>query len=255
MRGLKPRLLALGLPGDSMSLRLWRLKNAHCGETGLIVGNGPSTTIEALEKTGCMVSVGMNQVFKIFDKTHWRPSYYAISDSVVAENFGERILAAYQGVILASDHLRPVLGADSRIIYFPKDHEVYEEEYPGFSTNCLNVVHGGYTTAYLCMQLFWHFGIRDMLTMGVDAAYDFSGSEKIGELGKYEVVSPGPNENWFIPGYFDSGEKMLKPKVKQQVIAYLAAQQFFSTHGGSIKNVGINSPLNVFEKCYLDHLV
>lgn len=251
----KNRILKAGLPYDRNSLRLYRRKNSHVGQIALVIGNGPSVDLATLEKFRGAVSFGMNQIFRIFDQTEWRPTYYALSDTLVAENFGKQILDLFHGMILASDHLRDILGPDERILYFRKDHEDYIDELPKFSENCLDVVHGGYTTAYLCMQLGWFFGIRKILTMGIDASYDFANDPVIGRLGTYDVVTPSTSGNWFIPGYFEGNQQMLVPKVKQQVMAYHSAYQFITDHSGTIHNIGKESPLDVFPKTdYKDFL-
>jgi hypothetical protein len=181
----KCNLLKQGIPCDKHSLALWKLKNTHTGQKCLIVGNGPSSSIEYLDRVSGVISFGMNQIYRIFPETTWRPDYYAISSTVLAENYGKDILASFNGSLLASNHLHPILGDNPRIIYFNKEHEDYDDELPEFSSNCLNIVNGGYTTAYLCMQLAWHFGMRDFLTMGLDASYDFSKVPTESNVGKF----------------------------------------------------------------------
>jgi hypothetical protein len=240
--------LSFDIPVDKDSRKLFYLKNKHKGQSALIVGNGPSVRIENLENSSGMISFGMNQIFRIFEKTNWRPDYYAISDTLVAENFGDKILSLYNGTILASYHLKQILGSDKRILYFRKDHECYENTNPQFSDNCMKIVYGGYTTSYLCMQLAWFFGMKNMFTMGIDANYDFDDAEKVGMHGNYEVVLTKQKKNWFIPEYFDENEKMIKPKVKQQSLAYYAAKRFIEAKGGNITNVGQDSPLDIFPR-------
>jgi hypothetical protein len=230
------------------------MKNNHTGKMALIVGNGPSANIEHLERSSSCISFGMNQVFKIFKDTSWRPTYYALSDTLVAENFGEQILDAYNGTVFASDHLKEILGDHKRIVYFQKSHEDYIDTFPPFSRNCLSVVYGGYTTAYLCMQLSWYFGIRNIATMGIDANYNFASNPCVDRLGIYEIVVPKSDNNWFINDYFTGHEKMIKPKTKQQVLAYHAAKFFIERHGGSIHNIGKDSPLDVFARVDFDSL-
>ena len=61
---------------------LRRFKNSHLGERCFIVGNGPSLKIEDLEKlyVNGEITFAFNMIYKIFDQTLWRPTYYGISD-------------------------------------------------------------------------------------------------------------------------------------------------------------------------------
>jgi len=226
----------------------------HRGHRVFVLGNGPSLKVECFEPLRQEITFGMNQMFKCFDQTSWRPTYYAISDSLVAENYGRMICQNYGGIIFASEHLQPILGRHPRVVYFPKTHEVYEEGEPAFSPTPLPALVGAYTTTYLCFQLAWYMGIRDFITLGIDANYSFSAMENHGKLGVYEKAANASQDNWFVPGYFEKDVVLLKPRVKQQVLAYRAARRFIEDHGGRIRNAGFQSPLEVFERVNFDSL-
>jgi hypothetical protein len=238
---------ALGLPLGANDVALKKLKNKHCGKRIFIVGSGPSLRVDLLDSLTTEVSFGMNQIYKVFPYTDWRPSYVVISDSLVAENFGNELLDKYDGTILASAHLTSILGLSPRIIYFRKTHEIYSNEFPDFSTNALLRVVGGFTSAYLCYQLAWYFGARVLYTLGIDASYQYETAKTGGWLGEWEIVSGGSPTNYAIPNYL-AGKPQLKGSVKHMLLAHEAANDFFNRNGGKIFNVGENSPLDVFPK-------
>lgn len=243
------------LPADGNDLKLWRCKNRHRDRRAFVLGNGPSLKMEFLARLQGQVSFGMNQVFKCFPQTPWRPTYYVLSDTLVARSHGAAILRTYPGLVFASEHLRPDLGEHRRVVYFRKTNETGELREPEFSPNALWCLVGGYTTAYLCFQLGWFMGVRDFITLGIDASYRFDGAKSHGRTGAYECISNAPSGNYFLPDYIEKDAVMLKPHVAQQVLAYQATRRFVESHGGRVRNAGAGSPLEAFPKISFDELV
>lgn len=73
-----------GMFHNNNSLRLERLKDSHKGERCFLIGNGPSLTGEDLHLLKDEYTFGTNMVYKIFDKTDWRPSFHCVSDTIYA---------------------------------------------------------------------------------------------------------------------------------------------------------------------------
>ena len=58
--------------------RIARLRNKHAGQRCFIVANGPSLRpedLDLLQRSG-EITFGMNRIYKLFDQTRWRPTYY-----------------------------------------------------------------------------------------------------------------------------------------------------------------------------------
>ena len=62
---------------------LKQFQNIHIGERCFIVGNGPSLRCEDLDMLKQEITFGSNYIYKIFNKTDWRPTYYFNSDNMV----------------------------------------------------------------------------------------------------------------------------------------------------------------------------
>lgn len=77
-----------GMFHNNNSLRLERLKDSHKGERCFLIGNGPSLTGEDLHLLKDEYTFGTNMVYKIFDKTDWRPSFHCVSDTIYASKLG-----------------------------------------------------------------------------------------------------------------------------------------------------------------------
>jgi len=68
---------------------LKKFKDIHRGKRCFIVATGPSLTLEDVEKIKGEITFGMNSVYKLFDKTDWRPDYYGVIDPWVFDNIQE----------------------------------------------------------------------------------------------------------------------------------------------------------------------
>ena len=62
------------------------LKNRYAGKRCFVIGNGPSLTKEDLELLRNEVTFASNRIYKMFDKTDWRPTFYAVFDESVASD-------------------------------------------------------------------------------------------------------------------------------------------------------------------------
>ena len=62
------------------SNRLRSLKNIYKGEKCFIIGNGPSLKVEDLDRIKNYYCFSANQIYQIFDKTEWRPTFYTMMD-------------------------------------------------------------------------------------------------------------------------------------------------------------------------------
>ena len=74
------------LTGDARNdSKILFYKNRHKGERCFLIGNGPSLTPEDLNKIKGEITFGCNKVFKIFDETEWRPTYFCMIDALIAK--------------------------------------------------------------------------------------------------------------------------------------------------------------------------
>ena len=74
--------------------RIRAMKDCHKGERCFIVATGPSLKVEDLERLRGETTIGVNSLFRAFGQTSWRPTYYALCDKRVYEQYlqtGERL--------------------------------------------------------------------------------------------------------------------------------------------------------------------
>jgi hypothetical protein len=244
---LRSWLLRCSIPVNRDTAQLRRYKNQYIGQKAVVVGSGPSADPEALDQVHCL-SFGMNQAFKLFAQTSWRPNFYVLSDLLVAQNYGKEILSTVGFPIFAAHNLKPVLGEHENIIYFWKENENYSSGLPQFSYNCLEKIHGGFTTTYICFQFALYFGIREVGTLGIDASYQYDSKASKGQFYEYEVHEGGSRENHAIANYHDPDKPHLRPKVDEQKLSYMKARESYYKVGARVYNIGFGSPMEIFPK-------
>lgn len=83
------RLAAFQFSSDHKKLK--SLREKYEGETCFIVGNGPSLTVEDLEKLKDKHCFAFNRIYEIYDKTNWRPEFYMVLDNDVMRTVAKNI--------------------------------------------------------------------------------------------------------------------------------------------------------------------
>ena len=96
VRGVQ--ILSFQKTDDSKYIK--KLHNTKKGQSCFIVGNGPSITAEDLDKIIGFDSFASNRVYCIFDRTHWRPSYYMALDRIITRGIQEEDLKELNGAAI-----------------------------------------------------------------------------------------------------------------------------------------------------------
>lgn len=66
--------------GRRDDLKIANLKNCHKGERCFVIATGPSLVLEDVEKIKHETTLAVNSIFRLYDKTDWRPDYYVFLD-------------------------------------------------------------------------------------------------------------------------------------------------------------------------------
>ena len=245
---LRRFLQACHLPRRPSELGLWRIRNRHKGERCVIIGMGPSLRIEDLERLKGTVTFACNKVFLAFPKTLWRPTYYTISDTLIAESCKQEIDAISAEKIFP-DYTFAILKDVENILWIPsmQPSEYEPGDEIGFSSDLLEGIQpGGCTVVYDQIQIAYHMGFREVILIGVDFHYQslVSTSEK-GEQG--EIVKAGAMSNYFIKNYCTPGERQNLPKLHEQMAAYRVARKVFEKSGRRLVNASRKTALTELE--------
>jgi len=219
---------------------LEKYRGIHSGERCFLIGNGPSLTIEDLNKIyeNGEKSFGCNQIYKIFEKAMWRPSYYVIGDGKVWEEVKNEFPSN------STCFIRNFMGeVDKRndIEYYSSNGEKYYPGYPSFSNDLVQGVFGGRTVMYDMLQIAAYMGFKEIYLLGVDLSW--------GEDGK---------DTHFCKDYVNEElEKQIRENVKYKKEiehAYMAARQFGEKHGIEIYNATRGGHLEIFKRADFDKI-
>ena len=228
-------------------------KNEYAGQRCFIVANGPSLRAEdlgLLHQRG-EITFGMNRIYKLFDQTKWRPTYYVCEDELIAQSQQAEINAIptkgkFIPVELNWWHNVQIEDA----IYF---HLNYREEarYPfGFSTNIARQLDCRGTVTCSCMQLAAYMGFTEIYLLGVDHNYrvtiDINGN----------TITDPTAKDYFCEGYDSDIKDLVVHDMGNNTRAYMDAKKFCDSTDGkvTIYNATRGGKLEVFPRVDFDSL-
>lgn len=142
---------------------------------------GPSLTMEDINLLKNEYTFGMNSIFKIFDQTEWRPTFYAIQDEKVYQKIKDNQEFKNIKNKFVADFIFDHFKKEEDDIMFPLDlldHHSYnmKEFDTKFSDNAYNIVYDGATITYSIFQIAYYLGFRELYLIGCDC--DYSGSKQ-----------------------------------------------------------------------------
>lgn len=212
-----------------------KFRNIHKGKRCFIVATGPSLLIDdldILERNG-EICFSMNIIHKAFDKTKWRPEYYAVSDiQYISENMDiiDSLNVSHKFV---GDQYPEFwnFSHDARIIkyHFNASDCCYD-----FSPDASRGCYAGHTITYICMQIAVFMGFDEIYLLGVDCNYQ-----------------KGSKNNYFIE---EDEEDYMEHREDKMLMAYQSAREYADAHGIKIYNATRGGALEVFERVNFDEL-
>jgi hypothetical protein len=151
--------------------RLLQLKNIHNGGTCFVIGNGPSLSVDDLnriyDKRG--ITFATNRIFKMFDKTEWRPTYY-VSEDILLMKDAQNII---QNMPVKKRFIPINLKWYEEVDIPNADYFYIEYSEPLKDTFCLSTdiphsirCRGTVTTT--CLQIAIYMGFSNIYLIGVD---------------------------------------------------------------------------------------
>ncbi len=235
-----------GLPLSENSRRLARLRNRHYGQRGFVIGNGPSLSIADLDALQCEITFASNKVFLAFDQTTWRPTYYSVTDILVARN-NRHTIRELSLCKLFGWTVRNEFAGDADITWI---HERPAHE-QGFSADLFHGAYGGYSVVFTQLQLAAFLGLREIILLGIDFHFDVP-QQTHGACIHGEVLKGSGETNHFHPDYRKPGETWTMPRLDMQRAAFQRAADYAQRHGIQIWNASRQTRLDVFPCRSLD---
>lgn len=228
-------------------------KGEHTGQRCFIVANGPSLRAEDLDllHQHGEITFGMNRIYKLFDQTKWRPTYYVCEDELIAKGQQAEINAIptkckFIPVELNWWHDVQIDNA----LYFHLNYKT-ENRYPyGFSTDIAHQLDCRGTVTCSCMQLAAYMGFTEIYLLGVDHNYrvtiDINGN----------TVTDPTAKDYFCEGYDSDIKDLVVHDMGNNTRAYMDAKRFCDSSGGKITiyNATRGGKLEVFPRVDFDSL-
>lgn len=227
------------------------LKNSQNAKRCFIIGNGPSLTLEDLEMLKNEDCFAANSIYKLFDKTMWRPTYYVSQDIKVLDD-----LSGDLGFI--SDSCKYVFlnsGVCERYPDVFKRNNVYaffvntfddDIHFPGFSYDIVKEIDEGYTVTYGCIQMAVYMGYSEIYILGCDHNYTAT----------YAIDGRVRTDSTVNNNYMKLMDHKLinLPRLDKTTIAYAKARKACEEKGIIIKNATRGGKLEIFERINFDDL-
>lgn len=152
-----------------------KFKNNLVDKRIFIIALGPSLKVEDLEKImkNNDITISMNKIFYIFEKTRWRPTYYVLSDGFAIRDYEKEMDAI-------EDFSDTEKFFSNNYVKFWENNldksyhcfrQIQDMKNIGFSEDFSKGVYSGMTVVYACMQLAIYLGVKEIYLLGCDFNY------------------------------------------------------------------------------------
>ena len=164
--------------------KMLKFKNAYEGKRCFFIGLGPSLLTSDLEKLSNEVTFAVNNVFSLYERTSWRPTFY-LNQETIAQNSdyiynlsskNYRLCDPSVSFFPLNKYSREINQNVKNAIFLPivNDWTMY---YGGsiktnsFSKDCSVEVHGAFVSMYSCLQIAAYMGFKEIIMIGCDGKY------------------------------------------------------------------------------------
>lgn len=247
--GFARKVKLVTYPLSKSSRKIRKFKDKYLGKRCFIIGNGPSLRAEDLDKLKGEYCFAANRVYKIFDKTDWRPTFFCSEDYKTLEACVDEINALpcehkFISIACHWDMGINIKGAK----YFLLKYDDIENIPPQFSRQVDKFISWGNTITYTSIQLAVHMGFKEIYLLGVD--HSFSVYQNL----KGEVIKDENAKDYFCEDYNKDKDKLFVPTPERSELAYMAAQAFANSSDVKIYNATRGGKLEVFPRVNFDDI-
>ena len=219
-------------------MKIRSLKNSCIGKRCFIVGSGPSLTMEQLEMIKYEDCFGANRIYKLFDKTSWRPKYYVIQDKYdETKGVYEHLDVEY---FFVSDFYWKEHGMKNpNAICFHINRALKQTHDLPFSEDVARFVQAASTVTFSMIQLAVYMGYQEIYLIGMDHTYANVTNDKGVIIQKNNVKSHV---------FEDEKPNEVVANITYMEAAYRTAKNYCETHGIGIYNATIGGSLEIFKR-------
>lgn len=236
------------LKKGSLDKRVAELKDIHKGEACFIIGNGPSLTAEDLDRiadTG-LASFAANSIYKMFEKTKWRPTYLVFQDQEVIDGLVakfEELSFKCEKMFIRRDVYKQIssgLLSSSKLVLPRLVMHIRKDKYYDFSENLKKCAFDGCTVTYFMIQIAYYMGFKKIYLIGIDHNFPIMFDENDNVIVNNDVK---------MHCFEDSKNIVLNPaRVLETTLAYKSARKFLDAHNVEIFNATRGGKLEEFKR-------
>lgn len=246
LRSVRNRLAGLllrrrTLPNPANDTKLRALRDVHRGRRAFVIGNGPSLTAADLDLIAGEISFASNKIYLIYEQTSWRPTYFTVTDEIVARDHAGALLAQPQTKVFGHATFQHFREREDIVFCNPARGSKRAKNW-----DLLDGVSTGHSVVYWDLELAFWMGIREVYALGMDFSFDVrSTPSRESSMGNQVIIAQG-EQNHFHPDYRQAGERWTLPKLDRQREEFAFAHAKYSATGGAIVNVSRSTKLDVW---------
>lgn len=218
--------------------KIQSFRNAASGKRCFIVGSGPSLTMEQLDAIKDEDCFGANRIYKLFDKTAWRPKYYVIQDRY------DQTKGVYEKLdvenFFVSDFYWKEHGMiNPRAICFHINRTLRQTSNLPFSEDISKFVQAASTVTFSMIQMAVYMGYKEIYLIGMDHTYANVTNDKGVIIQKNNVKSHA---------FEDEKPNEVVANIAYMEDAYRTARKYCENHNIGIYNATLGGALEIFDR-------
>lgn len=234
--------------------RLMDMKDCHKGERCFLIGNGPSLSPEDLHLLKDEYTFGTNMVYKIYDKTDWRPSFHCVSDSIYATKLRDELYNNVKSPLFTIEktyHKMTKRTLDTTYV-----HTIASERYK-VRGNIFAYCMVKATVLSLAAEFAFHMGFSEIYLLGVDctnphaAGGHFTDNYTTKEIAQTDISRIKTRMNKENVTTEQIGEHI----IDRSLFVYRLLKKYADRHGIKIYNATRGGNLEVFPRVQLEDVL
>lgn len=226
-----------------------KFKNAHEGDTCIVMANGPKLVETPRELLDAYPTFGTNKIYLIDEfiddeYDYWQHGQY--------EGFVPTYWISFDRIMIL-ECIPDILDYPVRAKFVPREYPVPDAVQmrmavgAAFSINPESRVIMGGSVTYVALQLAAHMGFKRILIVGMD--HEYTGhAPKDGAL----FIQEGPDTDHFHPHYFEEGHVYSRWAGGNLDNGYALAKMALTELGVEVFNLTPGGKMEVFERSTLD---
>lgn len=227
---------------------LKQFKNKHHNKRCFIIASGPSLTLDDVNLLKREVCFGMNSIYKLFDKTDWRPNYYGVVDVNVFGRIKEELSEVELNCAFYPDKyidwnkkngfpvpLKQGIGYNAFV------RKIVPKRFwtTSISSDISKIIYEGSSVVHFLMQIVFYMGFKEVYLLGTDC--NFFGDVKHSNLLSYKGANNLANSPEDIyNGLMDD---------------YQLALEYANQNGIKIFNASRGGMLEIFPRVQLEQVL